>query len=102
MAPHQSDLNGYGRGSSTDSSEERGAGHPLLKTWNPPTNHSFTNTQMRTLTSICDAFSPSIDPAAQTNHQDSSKSFEDMSRFYGCSASDMRVPEDVSVGTPSP
>lgn len=37
-------------------------GHPLLKSWNPPTRHSFTNPQMQTLSSICDTFSPSIDP----------------------------------------
>jgi hypothetical protein len=37
-------------------------GHPLLKSWNPPTRHSFTKSQMQTLSSICDTFSPSIDP----------------------------------------
>lgn len=92
MAPHQNDLNGYKRRSID--SEEMEAGHSLLKTWNPPQNHSFTTTQMRTLTSICDAFSPSIDPPPDS--QKSFKDARDMSAFYGCSASDMKVPEDIA------
>lgn len=42
-------------------------GHPLLKSWNPPTRHSFTKSQMQTLSSICDTFSPSIDPPSSNS-----------------------------------
>lgn len=42
-------------------------GHPLLKSWNPPTRHSFTKPQMQTLSSICDTFSPSIDPPSSNS-----------------------------------
>lgn len=91
------------------------AGHPLLKEWNPPTQHSFSKTQMKTLTSLCNAFSPSInypvaDSAPEVSIHDSEttpsqhatvsagsrKTLGDMSAFYGCSASDLGVPEDVS------
>jgi hypothetical protein len=42
-------------------------GHPLLKSWNPPTRHRFTKSQMQTLSSICDTFSPSIDPPSSNS-----------------------------------
>lgn len=42
-------------------------GHPLLKSWNPPTRHSFTKSEMQTLSSVCDTFSPSIDPPSSNS-----------------------------------
>ena len=108
-------LNGGGHGAEEI---EAAAGHPLLTSWNPPTQHSFSKTQMETLTSLCDAFSPSISyPGAESAEEvslydsetrssqqteysggsrESLKDAHDMSTFYGCSASDMGVPEDVS------
>lgn len=108
-------LNGGGHGAEEI---EAAAGHPLLASWNPPTQHSFSKTQMETLTSLCDAFSPSIsypgaESAEEVSLQDSEtrssqqteysrgareslKDAHDMSTFYGCSASDMGVPEDIA------
>ncbi|KAG0627677.1 hypothetical protein M758_2G219900 [Ceratodon purpureus] len=109
-------LNGFG--GHGDEEIEGAGGHPLLTSWNPPTEHSFSKIQMTTLTSLCDAFSPSIDyPGADSaeevnlhdsdtkssqqteNSAGSRKSFKgarDMSAFYGCSASDMGIPEDIA------
>ena len=111
-------LNGFGGHGAEEI--EAAARHPLLRSWNPPTQHSFSKTQMKTLRSLCDAFSPSInypvaDPTEEVSLRDSEttsfqhtsedsagskKAFKythDMSVFYGCSASALEVPEDVST-----
>lgn len=86
-------------------------GHPLLRTWNPPSKHKFEGSQLRTFSSICDTFSPSIEPPTDRQgdicpengrhsvdfSRDKSKTVEDVEAFYRCSATALGVPKDVSV-----